>query len=449
MTRVGVAHEYGPDWLIEAELQEDLRSAALDSGHATTAGLRATWTHNDDLTLWGFGQATLQRDATRRENNRIGMGARAQLTDRLDAMGEVSAGNLGWAGRAELGWQRGGDTRYTIAYELDPLRRFDTTDFAGSDRGRVVLGASSRVNDNWNYTAETTYSAFGTRPTLTSGYGVTYTPDALWRFDGGLQFGRTILQDDTELARHGLSFGMRYNDEGIITAGLRAELQRESSDNPARDLDRDTWLVSGFYEEQTSPDWRFVAGADAVFSASDQSSFRDGRYLEARLGYAWRPESNDRVNGLLSYTYLYDMPGADQVNIDGDDEGPRQRSHILNAAINMQLNPQWTLGAKYGYRWRELLDRASAVPTATSEAHLGVLRADYHVVHNWDLMAEIRAMHHPRVSITEYGAVTGVYRLFGNNLRLGAGYAWGVVDDDLRHVEAPRTGLFLNLTTQF
>lgn len=29
------------------------------------------------------------------------------------------------------------------------------------------------------------------------------------------------------------------------------------------------------------------------------------------------------VNALISYCYLYDMPGADQVNIDGERGGPR------------------------------------------------------------------------------------------------------------------------------
>lgn len=453
--RLGFAHALTPVWTVEGEVQRDERSALAapgpraDFGARTDAAVRLTWSPDEDLAIWAFGQATVTRDATRQANNRVGFGARALLTDRIDMTGEVSTGNLGWAARAELGWQRDEASRYTLGYELDPQRRFDSADFAGRDRGRVVLGASSRVNDRWNYTAENTYSAFGTRPTLTSGYGVTYTPDARWRFDGGLQFGRTVLQDDTTMERRGLSFGVRYTDADIVAAGLRGEWRRESSDNPARDLDRNTWLVSGFYEQKTSADWRFVSAIDAVVSNSDQSSFRDGRYVEARVGYAWRPESNDRINGLVSYTFLYDMPGADQVNIDGHINGPRQRSHILNAAISYQLNPQWTLGAKYGYRWRELSDRASGSASTRSEAHLGILRVDYHVVHNWDLMAEVRALRYPRAETTELGAVTGLYRLMGNNLRIGAGYAWGQVDDDMRRVRLPRTGAFLNITTQF
>lgn len=65
------------------------------------------------------------------------------------------------------------------------------------------------------------------------------------------------------------------------------------------------------------------------------------------------------MTALFSYTWLHDLPGADQVNIDGDTNGPRQRSHILNAAINWQASPTWTLGAKYGLRVREAAARGS------------------------------------------------------------------------------------------
>jgi hypothetical protein len=449
--RVGLAYELTRQWLVETELMHDERSTTVaggETGARTDAAARLTWTRDEDLSVWGFGQVTLARDGTRRENHRLGFGVQTRLGERSDVLAEVSAGSLGGAGRLIFGYQRNETTRYTLGYTLDPMRRLDTTGFSGRDRGRLVLGATSRVNDRWSYTAENSYSAFGTRPSLTSGYGVSYTSDARWRYDGMLQFGRAVQEDGSTLERQGLSLGLRYTDGEQFSVGLRGEVRNETSDHPTADRNRRTWLVAGHYEQQTSEDWRFVSSLDAVVSNSDQSSFRDGRYVEARLGYAYRPAINDRLNALVSYSYLYDMPGADQVNIDGDREGPRQRSHIVNAALSYQLDPQWTLGAKYGLRFREQAARDSDVFTS-SVAHLGVLRADYHIVHNWDIMAELRAMRFPRADVTEYGAVVGIYRHVGNELRLGMGYSWGRVSDDLRSVRAPREGLFLNLTAQF
>ncbi|WP_051697254.1 TonB-dependent receptor [Thioclava indica] len=454
--RIGLDHQLSEKWKIETELQHSDKRAGSDTssltsweyGARTDAGARLTWTRDDDLSIWTFGQATLKRDATRLANNRLGLGAQMQLTDRLDLLTEVSGGNLGAASRVEMGYQPTDGTRYNFGYQLDPLRKYDTTDFRGHDNGRFILGATSRVNDRWTYTAENTYSAFGTRPSLTSGYGVNYTPDENWRYEMGLQFGQGVQDDGSTLERTGLSLGFRYSEGKDLSAGLRGEIQIQSSDDPDSDLNRDTYLLSGFYEEKTSQDWRFVSSLDAVVSNSDQTSYRDGRYVEGRLGYAYRPADNDRVNALFSYTFLYDMPGADQVNIDGDTDGPRQRSHILNAAVNYEVSRQWTLGAKYGLRWREQAPRDSDV-FVRSIAHLAVLRADYHVVHNWDLMGEMRALFYPEVNTKEYSALIGVYRLVGDNLRFGIGYSTGRVDDDLRTIKAPRDGVFFNVTSQF
>ena len=58
-------------------------------------------------------------------------------------------------------------------------------------------------------------------------------------------------------------------------------------------------------------------------------------------------------------------------------------------------------------------------------------------------------MSYPKSNTTEYGALVGLYRDIGDNLRLGAGYSWGGVSDDLRSVEKDREGVFLNLIGKF
>ncbi|MBJ2151579.1 hypothetical protein [Paracoccus sp. IB05] len=449
--RIGFAHHLDTAWKLEGEIAHDNRDASgrpEDYGKRTDAALRLTWTRDEDLSVWGFGQATLAHDDTRRDNGRIGAGFSIRLSERSTLLAEASGGSLGGAGRLEFGYRPNDNTTTTIGYRLDPLRRYDTGSFSGRDKGSLVFGATSKVNDRWSYLSETTYSAFGTRPSLTSGYGVSYTPSERWIYDGTLQFGESREEDGSTLERRGLSLGLRYNEADAISAGLRGEWRRETSDRPGNALDRDTWLISGFYETKVSEDWRFVSSVDAVISDSDQSSFRDGRYVEARIGYAWRPVENDRINALFSYTYLHDLPGADQVNIDGNVDGPRQKSHILNAAVSWKADPVWTLAAKYGYRMREAADRGSNDFTR-SEAHLAVLRADYHIVHNWDVMAEVRGLWTPGSNTTEKAALLGIYRLFGDNIRVGGGYLWGEVSDDLRKIDSPDKGYFLNITTQF
>lgn len=451
--RIGAAVALSDTLALEAEIARTDRTTpgstvARDNGSRTDLGAKLTWTQNADVTYWLFGQAAVQRSGGIEANNRLGIGMERRISDALSFSGEVSGGNLGAAGMAQLAYSPNAGTSYTLGYRLDPLRSLDSTSMTGRDAGTVVLGAQSQVNDQLSYRAENSYSSFGSEPTLATSYGLTYTPSDRWSHDATVVFGDTLLADGSKFTRAGLSYGLRYSEGDAVKASLRGEVRSEKSDSASRDLNRQTYLLSGSYDRRANENWRFLMNFDAVVSDSDQSSFRDGRYTQVKLGYAYRPVENDRVNALLSYTYLDDMPGPDQVNVDGDVAGDRQRSHILNAAISYDLNQQFTLGAKYGFRLRNQAARGSTTFTG-SEAHLGVLRLDYHVVYNWDMLVEGRAMYSPGAGSTDMGALVGVYRHVGNNLRLGLGYEWGAVSDDLRSIKADREGVFLNLVGSF
>lgn len=451
--RLGLGYTINDQLTFEIEaLQTDRTTPgstlAEDNGTRTDLGAKLTWARDADLSLWVFGQTTLRHAGGLGRNDRLGFGVETRLTDALTFTGEVSDGNLGQAARAELAWAPNADTSYTFGYRLDPLRLHDSSTVGGTDKGTLVFGVQSRVNDQWSYVTEHSYSAFGTQPALTTTYGVSYTPSETWRYDLGVLSGENTEADGTTVDRKGLSFSLRYSGGDDTSGGLRGEIRVEDSNNPARVQDRQTLLLSGFYERQTSDDWRLIGSFDAIFADADTDNLRDGTYVEAQLGYAYRPVDNDRLNALVSYTYLYDLPGADQVNVDGNANGPKQRSHILNMALSYDLNQQFTLGAKYGFRLREEAPRGTD-SFVTSTAHLGVLRLDYHVVHNWDIMGEVRAMAYPKTDTKDFGALLGVYRDFGDNLRLGGGYAWGGVSDDLRSIETDKEGIFINLIGKF
>jgi hypothetical protein len=451
--RIGLAYDISDAWNIAVEAASTDRttpgsSLAEDNGTRTDLGAKLTWKRDEDLSLWLFGQSTLRQAGGLGRNDRLGVGVSSRLGEALTFTGELSDGTLGTAGKAELAWSPNAGSTYTLGYRLDPTRMADSNTVTGPDRGTLVLGAQTRINDRWQYSAEHSYSAFGSEPALQAAYGVNYTPSDTWSYAFGVLVGDNTESDGTEVSRRGLSFGVKYSGGEDSSAAFRTEYRTEDSTNPARVQDRQTLLLSGAFERKTSENWRLVGTLDAVLSEADTDNLRDGRYVEAKLGYAYRPVDNDRLNALFSYTYLYDMPGADQVNVDGDANGAQQRSHILNLAVNYDLNQQFTLGAKYGFRYREEAPRGTDTFT-TSVAHLGVLRLDYHVVHNWDILAEGRAMLFPDSNSTDLGALIGVYRDFGDNFRVGGGYAWGGVSDDLRSLETNKEGLFINIIGKF
>jgi uncharacterized protein YfaP (DUF2135 family) len=449
-TNVSLAYDLTDQWTAEVGLahtdRDDPTADADEIGSRTDLGARLTWTRDDDLSVYVFGQTTVETSGGLTDNDRVGLGGKLRLSDRVTAEAEVSDGTLGTAGAAMLRYDNGQGNEAHLGYRLDPLRATEESGFDGTDGGTWVLGGTSTVNDNVSYVAENTYDLAGDAPSMASAYGVRYSPNDRWTYSASMEFGEGELGTDNTFRRRGIGLDIGYSDAERLQTGIRGEYRRETSTDG--DSDRDTWLVSAYGRIQTSEDWRLIANVDALISDSDQASFRNGRYVEANLGYAYRPVVNDGLDILFRYTYLEDLPGEDQVNIDGDVDGPRQKAHILSMDANYDLSPRWTLGGKLGYRMGQVADRGTDDFVDTTSA-LGILRADYHLVNNWDIFGEVRQINYLDANARETGALAGVYRHFNNNLKLGVGYNWGKVSDDLRSLDGAREGVFLNIIGTF
>ena len=78
-----------------------------------------------------------------------------------------------------------------------------------------------------------------------------------------------------------------------------------------------------------------------------------------------------------------------------------------------------------------------------------MLNARYHVVHNWDLLFELRQLNLVQADTKETGALAAAYRHFGNNMKLGVGYNFGSFSDDLTDLTLDDKGIFVNLVAKF
>lgn len=453
-SRVGLSFALAQAWTAEIQaLQTSRRDPAASSddatGDRTDVGVRLTYAPHDDYKAWIFAQTTVDRSGGLASNDRYGLGARARLSDSLTGEVEVSDGDSGTAGYANLTYEPNAGTQYYLGYRLDPLRAGETTGFAGDDGGTFVLGGRSQVSEAVAIRTESEYDLFGDRPSLNSSFGVTYTPSDMWVYDLGIIYGERDGPGDEYLERQGLSFGVHYSAGEITKAGITGEYRVENGEDSGGDsLDRETWGISAYARHKINEEFRLLANLDALVSESNDD-FRDGRYVEANLGMAYRPVLNDRLNWLFRYTYLEDLPGPDQVNIEGDVEGPRQKSHILSADVAYDLNRQWTVGAKYGYRKAEVETDRNSDDFESNTAHLGILRLDYHVTSLWDITGEARVQRFEEADVTESGAMVGVWRHFGNNLKAGVGYQFNDVDDDLRLIDGQDEGAFINVIAKF
>ena len=411
----------------------------------TDAAVRLSYSGFDDLDLYGFGQGTLARSGGLSRNNRFGVGFKAQVTEKLTASGEVSDGDLGSAGSFRLTYAPTADNSYYVGYDLEATDETGATT-SSAENGTVVAGARTRNSETITSFVETRADLPSARQSITNAYGVTYTPTARWTFGGTYETGMVRDETSGDFNRDAMSFGVGFANEDLKIANLRLEYRTEDGDGISQD--RDTWGVTASYSNKMNQDWRFLASLDALYSDSLEDDFRDGEYTKLRFGYAYRPVDNEKLNLLFGYTYLNDLPGEDQVDANGNTDGPLQRSHVLSVNASYDISDKLTFGGKLGYRASEVADRGTDVFTENT-ATLAVARLDWHVVHKWDVMAEGRYMYTRETGTDEAGALLGVYRHVGNNAKIGVGYEWGGVSDDLTDFSYDNQGVFLNVVAKF
>lgn len=421
--------------------------SALTTGTRTELGGRLSYQVSEDTKAYLFGQKTVEHTGSVGINDRLGAGGEIALTELLGLRGEISQGTSGFGGLAALTYDPSEGNHYYIGYQIDPDRApLGGGSAIGQDLGTVVMGMKRRHSEALSSYAENGFDMFGKRRALTTTYGVIYTPDSRWSFNGGFEYGQVSDLYGTDLNRTAVSGSVGYQEEDRMDWSMRGEARFEKN---SAGVKRETFLAAVQMNVKTNKDWRMVSSADAVLSHSDQSSLLDGDYIKGSFGYAYRPATSDRLNGLVKYTFLYDLPGADQVTASGTKLGPAQRSHIFTGDVSYDVSPLATIGAKYGFRIGAISATRNAADFVTSSAHLGVLRVDVHVVQNWDVLIEGRVRSAPEAKSFDYGLLAAVYRHIGDSLKVGAGYNFGQFSDDLSDLTYDDGGVFVNIVGKF
>jgi hypothetical protein len=434
------------------EKQRDT-TAKKDEGQRFNVGGRLIYTWNDDQEVYVFGQGTVSHSGVYEIDHRAGVGGKFRLTEKTSVSGETSYGTQGYSADVLFNYEPTADNKFYLGYRLDAERDNSSNwpfDLVGSDLGTIVAGTHVRMDDQWAAVAEDNYDLFGARKSLTQTYGVTYTPDATWTFGGGMEIGtvwdNTIdpktHKKNSNFDRKAASVSVGYKSDTGIEGHAKAEARFENSADDTRDLK--SYLLSSDATVKMSKDWRMLGSLDAVFTDATEA-VKNSDYMEGSFGFAYRPVDSDRLNALVKYTYLLDEPGGNQVTIEGTTNGDQQRSHIFSADVNYDLMPQLTVGAKYGFRIGETRERTAGANWEKSSAHLAVLRADLHIVDEWDALLVGRALWSPTSNQTDYALLVALYRQVGDNMKIGIGYNFGRFTDDLRDLSMDNSGVFLNV----
>ena len=444
----------GEHWTLSSGVRHDNRKdhsavvpATQDVGDRTDGVARLQYDSRKRWSTYGFGQGTIQKSGNREDNGRVGVGGSLRLTDRFNANGEVSGGDLGTG--AKLGAEYLYSDRTTL-YGNYTLENERTDNGLRARKGNMASGFRTRYSDSASIYLEEQYT-HGDVPTgLMHSTGVDLAPTDHLNLGANLSYG-TLKDHQTgaELDRTagGVSLGYGFRTLKIASA---LEYRIDDVEQPDTGFSkRTTWLMKNGLKYQLSPDWRLIGKFNYARSDSSQGQFLDGEYTEAVMGYAYRPVHFDRLNALLKYTYFYNVPAADQVTGTHTLVDHIQRSHIGAVDVMVDLTRRWTVGCKYAYRYGQVAQDRNNPEFFLSRAHLSVIRADWHFVYRWDALFEVRRLDLPDAKDSRSGALLGIYRHFGNHIKVGAGYNFSDFSDDLTQLDYQHQGLFINVIGKY
>lgn len=452
---IDAKYDFDARWALELGLRHDDRETAAAAGASTVlaetgirtdAAAKLVWRALDeagkaeDWAVYGLVQGTLETSGSRRDNDRYGVGARAWLDDRLNLSGEVTDGDDGVGGKAGIDYRLSDRNSVYLNYLIDP----DRSDPGYRGRvGSLTAGAKSRYSDSLSVFAEERYQTADRGPSgLIQAFGLDLAANDRWSH--GLRFEKGLTSDPAtgDLDRTAVSLSTNYQRDKTRYGGV-LEFRREDGNVSG---ERDTWFFKNTLAYQASADWRLLGRLNLARSDGSLAGTVDADFTEVVLGFGYRPVMHDSLNALFRYTYLAELPGPGQLSATGTAANAyEQRSHVLSVDAIYDVLPKLSLGGKIGYRFGELRDVAANGDWFGSRAWLGVVRADWHVVHEWDVMGELRVLDAKEADDTRSGALVGVYRHINPNVKVGVGYNFTDFSDDLTNLDYRSQGWFVNL----
>lgn len=448
-------HDISDSWVLSAGVRnEDLTPAIVtppvnnnpvsntnNIGLRTDLTVQLEYSQPEDWSAFVFAQSTLKHDNTRKANDRLGLGGRYQVSNKVALVGEVSSGNLGVGSKIGADYQYSDASNVYLNYELDP----DRTDNGIAGRnGELVSGARHRFSDSTSIYGEERYLHGDGQTGLTHAYGVDYAPNERWTF--GLAIERGELQQVAQEAinRKALSLSAGYASGEFKYAGA-IEYREDKSITESRE----SWLTRNNFGYKLDPDWRAQLRLDVAISDSSNGNSLNSDFSEALLGFAYRPVDNDRFNALLTYNYLEDLAPSEQFTASGQQNDYQQKSHVFAVDANYDLNSQWTVGGKVARRTGEIRQGRDTGQWFKSTADLFIVRADWHLVKNWDFLVEGRLLEVDLAQEKRSGALVALHRHFGEHVKLGVGYNFTEFSDDLTHLDYDADGWFINFVGKF
>ncbi len=436
----GVRHDEQAVGLVYNSIEADKRTdAALQIGFAPAL---------EKWSAYVFGQATVDRDPSRRRNNRAGLGGKVEISERMSASAEVSTGDGGLGSNVELSHRYGDGSENYLGYSLVAdrtdlgLSPIDT--FGMSNRGTLTYGTRHRFSSALGVHGESRMGRGGAAPSLMRSFGLDWEPTEKWSYSASVQSGEIDNEVAGRFRRRAFTVGIGYTGEGVRYAS-NVEGRFEEGDG----RDQTIWLLRNTASVELAPDWRALGRLNYAVADNNTSSERAADFIEGSFGLAYRPILNDRLNLLTRYTYLRDMGPVGQVTQGGETASPKQKSEIVSIDANYDLTKLLTIGGKYAFRRGSVSLGRDSDSFVSSNTQLFVVRGDLRIIRSWDGIAEVHYLSNDLAGDHRAGGLVALHRHLNQNVKIGVGYSFSDFSSDLTDQSYTSQGIFINLLGKF
>jgi hypothetical protein len=415
---------------IGAEIRHIKEESTLrQSGKGTLAGLRAKYDITSYFSLYAAAQSTLQHSGTYLKNDLVTVGTDLRYK-KFSINLEGSSGD------------RGNSAQIGVDYAYNPYHTFYTSYVLSTDRTQnmantniFTIGQKNKITSALDIYTEHQFSHSSTMAGVAQTFGLDY---AFTRYlIANLVYNRTDLDSGTQ--RDSVSVGLNYAAKKI-----KADTKLEYRIDKNGQSETKQYLTANKVEYKVNPSWRVMGKFNYAKSLDNSAGTKDAKFIEAGIGFAYRPVANARFNLIGKYTYLYDILNSAQIPQKAD-----EKSHIFTTEFSYQLNPRWTVGSKLGLKKYQTRLVRNSGEWYTSQIILTALRLNYHIIREWDAMLEGHYLDQKDDGYRK-GILIGLYKHIGDNMKLGIGYNFSDFTDDLTLLDDyTAQGWFINVIGKY
>ncbi len=421
------------------ELRRVQEQRDAGQGVGTLAALQYKHRIGSSLDLYGIAQFTLDDDGGRyRDNDALTLGAK-YLFGQLSSIGaEVSSGDRGDAALVKAEYRLSPEhtlyANYAVSTDDSP---FDPL-FNNRQQDGWTLGQRWRLSNQANLFNESQFLKTAQESGLAHTFGMDFYPGLGWNL------GFTLQQADLDTLRGGvdrravsLNGGRTSNDTQWQS---KLEWRRDTGAERRRQ-----WVSTNHLTHKLSQSFRIAARLNYSDTDDQIDPSAGAKFVEANLGFAWRPWDNTRWALLGRYTYLYDVSSLPQ------DESVAfydQRSQVLALEGVYHPDHDWEFAAKFAQRKGEVRMGRMTGAWHDSTATFLAGQVRYGLTTQWHALAEYRWLG-VRDGGDRSGVLVGLDRDIGRNFRVGVGYNFTDFSDDLTNFDYDHRGWFLNLVGSY